>query len=106
MDQLGAGSGTERVQALALFAMFDEIHPSEPRYYLPFIAVDPNQQRRGVGAAMLAPVLEKCDREGIVAYLEADERSRPFHERNGFKVIREVRLPDGPSIWPMERPAQ
>jgi GNAT superfamily N-acetyltransferase len=91
---------------IELFAMFDEIHPSEPRYYLPFIAVDPNQQKRGVGAAMLAPVLEKCDREGIAAYLEADERSRPFHERNGFKVIREIRLPDGPSIWTMERPAQ
>ncbi|MDP9299693.1 MAG: GNAT family N-acetyltransferase [Actinomycetota bacterium] len=86
-----------------LFAIMEEIHPTEPSYYLPFVGVDPKRQGRGVGAAMLAPVLAKCDREEILAYLEADDRSRPFHERNGFKVIREVRLPNGPSLWPMER---
>jgi GNAT superfamily N-acetyltransferase len=87
-----------------MFAMFDAVHPSEPRYYLPFIAVEPELHKRGVGTAMLAPVLAKCDREGIVAYLEADDRSKPFHERNGFNVIGDVRLPDGPSVWQMERP--
>lgn len=91
---------------IELFAMFDEVHPSEPRYYLPFIGVEPNLHKRGVGTALLAPVLAKCDRERIVAYLEADDRSKPFHERNGFKVIGEVRLPDGPTVWPMERVPQ
>jgi ribosomal protein S18 acetylase RimI-like enzyme len=89
-----------------LFAIFERNHPTQPRYYLPFIAVDPSTQRRGVGKAMVAPVLAKCDRDGIVAYLEADDRSRPFHERNGFKVIGEVRVPYGPSVWPMERSPQ
>jgi len=90
-------------RSIELFAMFDSLHPTEPRYYLPFIAVEPNLHKRGVGTAMLGPVLAKCDREGIVAYLEADDRSKPFHERNGFSVIGEVPLPDGPSIWQMER---
>jgi ribosomal protein S18 acetylase RimI-like enzyme len=89
-----------------LIAILEENHPSEPRYYLPFIGVDPVTQRRGVGRALAAPVLAKCDRDGIVAYLEADDRSKPFHERNGFKVTGEVRLPDGPSVWPMERVPQ
>lgn len=58
-----------------LFAILQrvEYHPSEPRYYLPFIGVDPFTQRRGVGRALAAPVLAKCDRDGIVAYLEADD---------------------------------
>ena len=82
----------------------DEHHPSEPRYYLPFIGVDPQSQGQGVGTALLTPVLTKCDREHIVAYLEADLRSRPFHQRNGFEVVNEIPLPDGPSLWSMERP--
>jgi hypothetical protein len=59
-------------------------HPSEPRYYLPFIGVDSLTQRRGVGRALVAPVLAKCDRDGIVAYLEEDDRSNLFHERKTF----------------------
>lgn len=86
-----------------LFTIMDQIHPTEPRFYLPFVGVDPTQQGRGIGAALVAPVLAECDRNEIVAYLEADERSRPFHESNGFRVIRNVRLPNGPNLWPMER---
>jgi ribosomal protein S18 acetylase RimI-like enzyme len=86
-----------------LFAIMAEIHRAEPRYYLPFVGVDPMTQRQGVGRALLAPGLAKCDREGIAAYLEADDRSKPWHERNGFEIIREVRLPNGPSLWSMER---
>jgi ribosomal protein S18 acetylase RimI-like enzyme len=86
-----------------LLAILEENHPSEARYYLPFIGVDPLTQRRGVGRALEVPVLARCDRDGIVAYLEADDRSKPFHERNGFKAIGKVRLPNGPSVWPMER---
>ena len=86
-----------------MFAIMDEIHPSEPRYYLPFVGVDPRRQGRGIGANLVAPILAECDRNGIVAYLEADDRSRPFHEGNGFMVRDEIALPDGPSLWPMER---
>jgi GNAT superfamily N-acetyltransferase len=91
-------------RSFQLFEIMEQIHPTEPRFYLPFVGVDPTQQGRGIGAALVAPILEECDHDGIVAYLEADDRSRPFHERNGFEVIRDVRLPDGPSLWPMERP--
>jgi hypothetical protein len=48
-------------------------------------------------------MLERCDLEGVAAYLEADERSRLLYAKQGFEAIREIRLPDGPSYWPMWR---
>lgn len=36
------------------------------RYYLPFVGVDPGAER-GMGAALLIPVLAECDRDGIAA---------------------------------------
>jgi len=35
----------------------------------------------------MAPVLERCDREGVRAYLDAtSERNRPLYERHGFQA--------------------
>jgi hypothetical protein len=33
-------------------------------------------------------------------------RSRLLYERHGFVTTRELRLPDGPPIWPMWRDPQ
>ena len=46
-----------------LFAIFEENHPTEPRYYLPFIAVDPSTQRRGVGKALVAEGFRNVGRD-------------------------------------------
>jgi hypothetical protein len=52
----------------------------------------------------MRPVLERCDREGVPAYLEASgARNRDLYLRLGFRVTGEIRLPDGPSMWPMWR---
>ncbi|TVP75518.1 MAG: GNAT family N-acetyltransferase, partial [Nitriliruptor sp.] len=48
-----------------------------------------------------------CDSERIPAYLEStSRRNRELYLRHGFEVIGEIRLPDGPSIWPMWREAR
>jgi hypothetical protein len=50
-------------------------------------------------------VLERCDRDGVPAYLESSkERNVVLYERHGFRVVEQLRLPkDGPPIWRMWR---
>ncbi|MFF1354163.1 GNAT family N-acetyltransferase [Streptomyces sp. NPDC058297] len=84
-------------------------HPRERAHeYLWMIAVDPARQGQGLGTALMAPVLDRCDREGVAAYLEASSaRSRVLYERLGFACTGNgVALPDGPTMWPMWRNPQ
>ena len=38
------------------------------------------------------------------AYLEAtSERNKQLYLRHGFEVTGEIKLPDGPRMWPMWR---
>jgi GNAT superfamily N-acetyltransferase len=80
-------------------------HPAESHYYLPFVGVVPEWQGRGLGAALLKPVLDRCDSEGMPAYLEASSpRNRTLYERQGFAVTEEFRLGRGsPPLWRMWR---
>jgi ribosomal protein S18 acetylase RimI-like enzyme len=80
-------------------------HPTEPpHYYLPVLGVEPEFQGRGFGSALLQPVLSRCDRDRISAYLESSKRRNVvLYERHGFRVVEELRLKDGPPIWRMWR---
>jgi GNAT superfamily N-acetyltransferase len=80
--------------------------PKEPHWYLGILGTDPDHQGQGLGSAVLAPMLERCDRDGILAYLESSKEANiPFYERHGFTVEKELRPVDGaPPIWPMARP--
>lgn len=82
-------------------------HPAAPpHWYLATLGTDPDAQGRGLGAAVLAPVLEECDRDGVGAYLESSkERNLDYYARFGFRVTRELRLPRGPRVWLMWRDA-
>ncbi len=85
------------------------IHPAGRAHeYLWMIAVAPDNQGRGLGATLLRHVLDRCDREGLAAYLEASSaRSRKLYERLGFDLLnRPLDLPDGPQMWPMWREPQ
>lgn len=78
--------------------------PAPPHFYLAQIGVAPAAQGRGLGSRLMAPVLEICDRDGIPAYLESSKESNiAFYARHGFRVLRQHRLPRGPTMWPMWR---
>ncbi|MCP3766982.1 MULTISPECIES: GNAT family N-acetyltransferase [unclassified Streptomyces] len=82
------------------------VHPTGRAHeYLWMIGVVPGRQGEGLGTALIDSVLERCDREGLPAYLEASSaRSRLLYERLGFAPAHEpLQLPDGPRMWPMWR---
>jgi ribosomal protein S18 acetylase RimI-like enzyme len=83
-------------------------HPHQPHYYLFVLGVDPEMQGKGLGTQLMAPILERCDREGVPAYLESSkEKNLPLYERNGFKVTEQFQVPNGgPNIWLMWRDPQ
>jgi ribosomal protein S18 acetylase RimI-like enzyme len=86
---------------------FEAVHPHDPHWYLQFLATDPPFQGRGIGAAMLRDVLAAADEAGQAAYTEATSlRNRALYERHGFAFTREIRLPEGPSLYAVWRDPQ
>ena len=79
-------------------------HPVRPHYYLSVLGTEPQQQGGGIGSALLGPVLQRCDTDGVGAYLESSKESNvDFYVRHGFSVTERIELPDGPSLWLMWR---
>jgi GNAT superfamily N-acetyltransferase len=80
-------------------------HPRRPpHWYLSLLGTDPGARGHGLGSAVLGPVLERCDGDGVGVYLESSkERNIDFYARHGFRVTAELRLPRGPRMWPMWR---
>ncbi|MEV0093462.1 GNAT family N-acetyltransferase [Streptomyces sp. NPDC050738] len=96
----------ENERAEMVGRLMGAVHPHDRAHaYLLMIGVSPERQGEGLGTALMAPVLERCDREGTPAYLEASSaRSKVLYERLGFVFMgRTVELPDGPLMWPMWR---
>ena len=79
-------------------------HPTAPHWYLGVLGVDPDHQGTGVASALMRPVLERCDTEGLPAYLESSTQANlAFYSRHGFEVRDKIALGSGPSIWGMWR---
>ena len=89
-------------------AMMDKHHPDDrPHWYLAVLGTDPEYQGKGLGSAVMKPVLDRCDEDGLGAYLESSKEANiPFYRRHGFEVTGEVQLPEGPPLWPMWRDPQ
>ncbi|MEV1023597.1 GNAT family N-acetyltransferase, partial [Streptomyces sp. NPDC050264] len=85
----------ERIEQIA--RLTEAAHPvGRAHVYLCMIGVKPDRQGEGLGTALMAPVLERCDSEGLPAYLEASNaRSRALYERLGFVFTgTAIELPD------------
>ena len=96
----------------AIDAAFTANTPPEPHWYLAMLATHPDWQRRGVGAALMAPAIAEADAQGLGCYLETEsEANVAYYRRHGFEVRTEWDLtvtgerPDnhGPHMWGMWR---
>ena len=104
LPRMGRVFGRRTTLMLRGLSRVEHDHPRELHWYLPFVGVSSAHQGRGTGSALLAPVLERCDREGVPAYLEATSpRNRALYLRHGFVDRHEIALPEGPTLWGMWR---
>ena len=102
-----AACGTKLPRAARMVSMMERRHEEreEPHYYLPFVGTDPDARGQGRGTALLGHMLERCDAEGVPAYLEATSaQNQALYHRHGFVALEELRWPGGgPPFWPMWR---
>jgi ribosomal protein S18 acetylase RimI-like enzyme len=83
----------------------ERAHPrTPPHFYLAMLGTEPDAQGTGLGSAVLGAVLAQCDGDQVGAYLESSKESNiDFYARHGFKVVGELRLLRGPTMWKMWR---
>ena len=92
----------ERKDVFAVMEQMASYHPREPHWYLPLIGVDPIQQGKGLGSALMRHALIRCDREKKLAYLEStNEKNVPLYERAGFELIGTIQAGMSPPLYPM-----
>ena len=102
LEEMTPAEDAERL--FALNKLIDEHHPRGSYYFLQFTGVEPARQGHGIGSALLAPMLERCDREGAPAYLDATSPdNKRLYERHGFRAGDEYAPEGGPPLWPMWR---
>ena len=96
--------GRDTKRSLQVLSHMERVHPKEPHWYLAILGTRPEAQGKGVGSALLQPVLDDCDAQGLPAYLESSKEANiPFYRRHGFEVTGLIEVPGGPSLWPMWR---
>jgi ribosomal protein S18 acetylase RimI-like enzyme len=81
-------------------------HPKHEHFYLSVLGVDPSFQGRGLGKALMQPVLERCDAQSIPAFLETEsEKNVRLYKGRGFELTLTEPMPGGgPLIYYMSRP--
>jgi GNAT superfamily N-acetyltransferase len=92
-DRADAGAAAE--------AETSRLRLSEPHWFLISMGTRPEQQRQGLGSAVLRPVLERAE----VAQLETSSRENiAFYASLGFEIVEELRISGGgPPVWSLVR---
>jgi GNAT superfamily N-acetyltransferase len=104
--------GTQLPRAIRTQRALQEHHPTEPHYYIRSVGVRPALQGQGLGSALMRPALERCDSDGVPAYLEAgSERSAAVSAprlrspgRAGAAGWRPAGVADATAAWRLSRP--
>ena len=79
-------------------------HPREPHWYLATVGTDPEHQGQGLAGRLIRERLAQCDVAFQPAYLEAASESLvPFYSGLGFRLLKAVKVQDGPVFFAMWR---
>lgn len=92
-------------RSIANLTLMERKHPKEPpHWYLAILGTDPAHQGKGIGSALIRAVTDRCDEQGLGAYLESSkEQNVPYYARHGFEVRERITSGDGPPMWLMWR---
>ncbi len=76
-------------------------HATGDHWSLALLGVDVPYQGKGLGSALLQPVLEKADADGVTCYTDtANPKNVPFYRRHGFEVVVDTVEPSsGLCLW-------
>src|SRR5262249_49113994 len=107
-DDLRDLFGPEAYERFRTYRYFEQLHRQCmecPHWSLTLVGVLPSAQGRGIGGALLAPVLQRADEEGLPCYLETFvPETVPFYEHRGFEVVAAgVHLESRIPYWAMRR---
>jgi len=92
-------------RALRFSAVQEKGHPHDTHIYLWFLAVDPANQRGGVGRSLLARVYEDARDADAPVYLDTSNPANvPYYASNGYEEIGKADGPRGAQMWFMRRP--
>lgn len=88
------------------FTAIAEHHPEVRHWYLAFVGVEPSLQGRGIGKALIQPVIARADEDGDHCYLETPfPATHDFYRTLGFTLGPRLEPVVGaPPVWTMSRP--
>ncbi|CAN5621354.1 GNAT family N-acetyltransferase [soil metagenome] len=93
------------IRGLRTITAMEDAHPrARLHWYLAILGTDPAHQGHGVGSALIGAITDRCDEQGLPAYLESSkEQNVPFYVRHGFEVTGVLERPEAPPMWLMWR---
>lgn len=90
-EVLGVDAATRFFTALSSVEPYHKTDVPVDHWYVLVVGVDPAAQGRGIGGALLTPIIERADRDGLPCYLEtAQPANIGFYQHLGFRVLRDV----------------
>lgn len=105
MPAMLRGFGTKTPRMIGALGAIEKVHPEDEHYYLEALGTRQDMQSKGVGSAVIRAMLDRCDAEGMPAYLESSNvRNVPFYARHGFETTSEIVVGKGaPTVTAMWR---
>ena len=99
--------GTNVLKVMSTMDRVEKVHPDKPHWYLQVIGTDPRQQGKGFGGVIMRDQLARADAARMPCYLESSKDTNiPIYQSFGFTVTGEIKIPNGPTLWPMWRKPQ
>jgi len=107
IDDLPRAIGEEAAgRFFSALGAIDQYHREIPtHWYLMVVGVSPEGRGRGLGRALIQPIMDRADAAGLSCYLEtAQPDNVAFYEHLGFKQVVDVVEPQsGLRLWTFRR---